>query len=124
MTVAHHSRVVVVGQGYVGLPLAVRAVEVGHTVVGFDLDKDRVDRLRRADSFIDDITDDDLRASHVAFEIAVDLQDASADDLEALAGDPKVIADDRFSCLDGPRTAELRWSNGTGVERPERYGRS
>ena len=52
-----------VGQGYVGLPLAVRAVEVGHTVVGFDLDKDRVDRLRRADSFIDDITDDDLRAA-------------------------------------------------------------
>ncbi len=60
MTVAQDSRVVVVGQGYVGLPLAVRAVEVGHTVVGFDLDKDRVDRLRRADSFIDDITDDDL----------------------------------------------------------------
>jgi hypothetical protein len=25
------------------------------------------------------------------------LKDASADDLEALAGDPKVIADDRFS---------------------------
>jgi UDP-N-acetyl-D-glucosamine dehydrogenase len=62
MTVAHQSRVVVVGQGYVGLPLAVRAVEVGHTVVGFDLDKDRVDRLRRGASFIDDITDADLAA--------------------------------------------------------------
>ena len=62
MTVAHESRVVVVGQGYVGLPLAVRAVEVGHTVVGFDLDKDRVDRLRRGASFIDDITDTDLTA--------------------------------------------------------------
>ena len=60
MTVAQDSRVVVVGQGYVGLPLAVRAVEVGHTVVGFDLDKDRVDRLRRGASFIDDITDADL----------------------------------------------------------------
>jgi hypothetical protein len=70
------------------------------------------------------LTDDDLRADHVAFEIAVDLQDASADNLEALAGDPKVIADDRFSRLDGPRTAELRWSNGIGVKRPERYGRS
>src|SRR4051794_39597979 len=56
-------RVVVVGQGYVGLPLAVRAVEVGHTVVGFELDKDRVDRLRRGQSFIDDITDDDLAAA-------------------------------------------------------------
>jgi UDP-N-acetyl-D-mannosaminuronic acid dehydrogenase/UDP-N-acetyl-D-glucosamine dehydrogenase len=62
MTVAHDSRVAVVGQGYVGLPLAVRAVEVGHTVVGFDLDKARVDRLRRGASFIDDITDADLAA--------------------------------------------------------------
>src|SRR5262245_26803944 len=65
------------------------------------------------------LTDDHLRADHVAFEIAVDLQDASADDLEALAGDPKVIADDGFSRLDGPRTADLRWSSGTGVNRPE-----
>ena len=31
-------RVVVIGQGYVGLPLAVRAVEVGFDVVGFDID--------------------------------------------------------------------------------------
>jgi UDP-N-acetyl-D-mannosaminuronic acid dehydrogenase/UDP-N-acetyl-D-glucosamine dehydrogenase len=60
MRVAHESRVAVVGQGYVGLPLAVRAVEVGHTVVGFDLDKDRVDQLRRGVSFIDDITNADL----------------------------------------------------------------
>ena len=63
MTVARDGRVVVVGQGYVGLPLAVRAVEVGHAVVGFDLDKDRVDRLRRGESFIDDITDADLAAA-------------------------------------------------------------
>jgi UDP-N-acetyl-D-glucosamine dehydrogenase len=63
MTVARDGRVVVVGQGYVGLPLAVRAVEVGHVVVGFDLDKDRVDRLRRGESFIDDITDADLAAA-------------------------------------------------------------
>jgi UDP-N-acetyl-D-mannosaminuronic acid dehydrogenase/UDP-N-acetyl-D-glucosamine dehydrogenase len=54
--------VVVVGQGYVGLPLAVRAVQVGHHVVGFDLDKHRVDRLRRGESFIDDIGDEDIAA--------------------------------------------------------------
>jgi UDP-N-acetyl-D-glucosamine dehydrogenase len=62
MTAPTRGRVVVVGQGYVGLPLAVRAVEVGHTVVGFELDKERVDRLRRGDSFIDDISDADLAA--------------------------------------------------------------
>ena len=43
-----------------GLPLALRAVEVGHDVVGFDVDKSRVDRLRKAESFIDDVSDADL----------------------------------------------------------------
>ena len=56
-------RVIVVGQGYVGLPLAVRAAEVGHEVLGFDVDKDRVDRLRRAESFIDDVSDAQLAAA-------------------------------------------------------------
>ncbi len=35
----------VVGQGYVGLPLALRAVEVGFDVVGFDLDAERIKQL-------------------------------------------------------------------------------
>ncbi|WP_406722894.1 nucleotide sugar dehydrogenase [Streptomyces althioticus] len=53
-------RVVVVGQGYVGLPLAVRAAEVGHQVVGFDVDAQRVKRLVRGESYIEDIPDSRL----------------------------------------------------------------
>ncbi|MFE0687998.1 nucleotide sugar dehydrogenase [Streptomyces xiamenensis] len=53
--------VVVVGQGYVGLPLAVRAAEVGHQVVGYDIDPHRVDKLTRGESYIEDITTDRLR---------------------------------------------------------------
>ena len=34
-------KVVVMGQGYVGLPLAMRAVEVGYDVVGFEVDPRR-----------------------------------------------------------------------------------
>ncbi|WP_433259461.1 hypothetical protein ACQPYK_50325 (plasmid) [Streptosporangium sp. CA-135522] len=37
--------VVVAGQGYVGLPLAVRAAEVGHRVVSYDVDLHRIKRL-------------------------------------------------------------------------------
>ncbi|MFE7837349.1 nucleotide sugar dehydrogenase [Streptomyces sp. NPDC057474] len=48
-------RVVVVGQGYVGLPLAVRAAEVGHQVVGFDVDAQRVKRLVLGESYVEDI---------------------------------------------------------------------
>jgi UDP-N-acetyl-D-glucosamine dehydrogenase len=54
-------RVVVVGQGYVGLPVAIRAVEVGFDVVGFDIDKARIDCLRKAKTYIDDITESDLQ---------------------------------------------------------------
>jgi UDP-N-acetyl-D-mannosaminuronic acid dehydrogenase/UDP-N-acetyl-D-glucosamine dehydrogenase len=54
-------RVVILGQGYVGLPVALRAVEAGFDVVGFDVDAERVQRLARAESFIDDVSDDDLR---------------------------------------------------------------
>ena len=53
-------RVVILGQGYVGLPVSMRAVQAGFDVVGFDVAKDRVDRLRSGKTFIDDITDDEI----------------------------------------------------------------
>ncbi len=53
-------KLVVIGQGYVGLPLALRAVEVGYTVVGFDVDSDRIKRLGDGDSYVEDITDQRL----------------------------------------------------------------
>ncbi|MFJ3547298.1 hypothetical protein ACIPQH_34640 [Streptomyces rubiginosohelvolus] len=38
-------QIVVAGQGYVGLPPAVRAAEAGHRVVGYDVDAHRVRQL-------------------------------------------------------------------------------
>jgi UDP-N-acetyl-D-glucosamine dehydrogenase len=55
-------RVAVVGQGYVGLPLAVRAAQVGHDVVAYDIDETRVKRLLSGQSYIEDISDQDLSA--------------------------------------------------------------
>jgi UDP-N-acetyl-D-glucosamine dehydrogenase len=56
-------RVVIVGQGYVGLPLAMRAVEVGHDVVGYDVDDSRVKRLAAGESFVEDVTEEQLKAA-------------------------------------------------------------
>ncbi|CAN5221828.1 nucleotide sugar dehydrogenase [soil metagenome] len=56
-------RVVVVGQGYVGLPLAMRAVAAGFTVVGYDTDEDRVKRLAAGESYVEDITTEALAAA-------------------------------------------------------------
>ena len=54
------ARVVIVGQGYVGLPLAMRAVEVGFDVVGLDVDAERIKRLEAGESYIEDVSDMEL----------------------------------------------------------------
>ena len=56
-------KVVVVGQGYVGLPLAMRAVEVGDDVVGYDTSNDRVAHLQSGKSFIEDVSDDEVASA-------------------------------------------------------------
>ena len=49
------AHVVVVGQGYVGLPVAVRAAEVGFRVTGFDIDTGRIEALRAGRSYVEDV---------------------------------------------------------------------
>ena len=46
---------VVVGLGYAGLPVALRAVEVGYRVVGLEADGRRVKRLLAGESHVEDI---------------------------------------------------------------------
>ncbi|WP_281156716.1 nucleotide sugar dehydrogenase [Streptomyces sp. HYC2] len=55
-------QVVVAGQGYVGLPLAVRAAEVGHRVVGYDVDPHRVQQITAGQSYVEDVASARLRA--------------------------------------------------------------
>lgn len=55
-------QIVVAGQGYVGLPLAVRAAQAGHHVVGYDVDPDRIRRLTAGDSYVEDVPSSLLRA--------------------------------------------------------------
>jgi UDP-N-acetyl-D-glucosamine dehydrogenase len=56
-------RVVVVGQGYVGLPVAMRAVEAGYDVTGYEIDPDRAAALAAGVSHVEDIPDERLRAA-------------------------------------------------------------
>src|SRR6266498_132042 len=50
------ARVGVIGQGYVGLPLALVFCEAGFGVTGFDVDPAKVEALRRGESFIKHIS--------------------------------------------------------------------
>lgn len=53
-------KVAIVGQGYVGLPLAIAAAMNGHEVLGFDLNVELVDSLNLGESHIEDIKSKDL----------------------------------------------------------------
>ncbi len=54
---------IIVGQGYVGLPLAMRAVAAGYDVVGYDLDEHRSKALGAGTSFVEDIADAEVAAA-------------------------------------------------------------
>ncbi|MEV0274716.1 nucleotide sugar dehydrogenase [Hamadaea sp. NPDC050747] len=54
--------VVILGLGYVGLPLAQEAVKSGLSVVGFDISDRVVDALSAGRSHVDDLSDDDIAA--------------------------------------------------------------
>lgn len=72
------SKLVVIGQGYVGLPIAMRAVEVGYKVVGAEVDQTRVDSLMGGRSYVEDVSDSQLRE---ALETGRYLPSANSSDL-------------------------------------------
>ena len=51
---------VVIGLGYVGLPLAQEASLAGMSVVGFDINQGIVDALNHGVSHVDDLSDADI----------------------------------------------------------------
>lgn len=55
-------KIAVIGQGYVGLPLAVRAAESGHTVVGYDVDDAKIEKLLTGRSPVEDVSHERLSA--------------------------------------------------------------
>ena len=45
-------RIGIIGLGYVGLPLALAFAETGHSVLGFDVDPDKIAHIRRGEGYI------------------------------------------------------------------------
>ena len=52
----------VVGLGYVGLPLAVEKAKAGFHVIGFDVQKSKVDMVNSGYNYIGDVVNEDLKA--------------------------------------------------------------
>jgi UDP-N-acetyl-D-glucosamine dehydrogenase len=69
-------RVAIIGQGYVGLTIAVGAAGAGHSVVGFDVNDDLVAQLNAGKSHIEGVTDAEL-AGFIAASFYMASTDAS-----------------------------------------------
>ncbi len=80
------ARVAVVGLGYVGLPLAETFAWGGYPVLGFDVDEEKVAKLRRGESYIGHIC-----ADRVAELIAGGRFDATSDPDRFVEADAVVI---------------------------------
>jgi nucleotide sugar dehydrogenase len=56
-------KIVVVGLGYVGLPLLLLAAEKGFEACGLDIDTTKINSLKKGRSYIDDVNDDQVKQS-------------------------------------------------------------
>ena len=54
-------RIAVIGQGYVGLPLAIAAAESGLYVIGLDIDQKKIDSINEFKSPVEDISDQRIK---------------------------------------------------------------
>jgi len=81
------SKVVIIGQGYVGLPVAIRACEMGFDVIGHDIDVARAELLNAGESFIEDIS-----PARLAAALATGRYRASADPEDLGGFDVAVIS--------------------------------
>ena len=64
------AQVGVIGLGYVGLPLAIEFAGAGFSVVGFDLDRQKVEAVGRGESYIEDVPDDAVAGAVEAGRLA------------------------------------------------------
>jgi len=80
-------KISIIGQGYVGLPLAMAATEAGHKVIGFDKNADLVENLNSGISHIEDVLDSTLKG-----QIKAKLYSASSNPSDLTGSEIVVIA--------------------------------
>ncbi|MGC7948029.1 nucleotide sugar dehydrogenase [Bacillus sp. II_CA] len=64
----NNAKVGVIGLGYVGLPLAVELAKAGYDVYGIDLDTKKVDQLLNNNSYIIDISSEEIKAINTEYK--------------------------------------------------------
>ena len=61
MIEAHKCKCGVIGVGYVGLPLIIPMAKSGFTCIGIDVDREKVEKLNRGESYVEDVPSEELK---------------------------------------------------------------
>ena len=94
------SKVIVIGQGYVGLPLAISMAKAGHNVVGYDLNESLIRGLLAGKSHIEGVTSADLQALLSSGHYRPSHNESDISDREiAVIAVPTPLSDDRLPDL-------------------------
>ncbi|MBO0602553.1 nucleotide sugar dehydrogenase [Sporosarcina sp. E16_3] len=75
----------VVGLGYVGLPLAVEKAKAGFTVIGFDVQEEKVRMVNEGNNYIGDVVQEDLEALVASEKLKATADYAFIRDVDAIA---------------------------------------
>lgn len=78
------AKVGVVGMGYVGLPLGMAFAEAGFQVTGLDVDKRKVERIERGESYIKHISSEPLRKLSASGALKATTDFSRAKDLDCI----------------------------------------
>jgi UDP-N-acetyl-D-glucosamine dehydrogenase len=99
-------QITVVGQGYVGLPLAITASQSGYTVYGLDNNDEKIALLKSGKSIIEDLSDEIVKKSVVSKKYfpTVD-QSVISDSIVILICVPTPLSNDHRPDLDALRSA-------------------
>ncbi len=72
----------VIGLGYVGIPLSLNFVKAGFKVIGFDVDKKKIEQIKKKKSYIWSITSEDISSAlSKGFDATVDFSKISLVDV-------------------------------------------
>lgn len=79
----NNAKVGIIGLGYVGLPTAYFHLKKGFETIGFDLSQDKIDSINNGISYIEDITDEQMRemTEHYRFKATTDFSHISEMDV-------------------------------------------
>ncbi|MEU6575111.1 nucleotide sugar dehydrogenase [Streptomyces sp. NPDC046805] len=85
--------IAVVGLGYTGLPLAHAFASAGFDVHGVDIDQAKLDRLRRSESYLPDISDEQVRAVSERLHLSVTAHPVASADVVVMCVPTPVTLD-------------------------------